>query len=157
MPASANATMAWPDGKLGPCAGTCRSIASGSVVPGRPRYTISFSTSFSTTNLSGYTRSAAIASRHLRITAAIAATMKGTNATPAYWTPTIGVSSASGSSLIVRNTDCSAEDTTPSRTRMVQSTTTPSEITPVMLQVFTETRDASSIIGTPRGLGDAPG
>jgi hypothetical protein len=39
----------------------------------------------------------------------------------------------------------------------VQSTTTPSEITPVMLQVFTEARGASSIIGAPGERGDAPG
>src|SRR5215217_2299089 len=132
-------------------------MASGSFVPGRARYTISFSTTFSMSNFTGYTRSAAMTSRHLPSTAAIDATTNGTNATPAYCTATMGVSSASGRSLIERNTDCSGEDTTPSRTRIVQITTTPSETAPVMLQVFTEARDASSIIVVPREWGDASG
>ena len=64
IPASANAMIECPDGKLSPSVGACRMIASGSVVAGRDRSTISFRITFSTTSLSGYTSSAAIASRH---------------------------------------------------------------------------------------------
>ena len=62
-----------------------------------------------------------MASRHLRKTAAMAATTNGTIATPAYCTPTIGDSSASGRSLIGAEHPRSVDDTSPSRTRSTQT------------------------------------
>ena len=116
MPASANATIAWPEGKLGPC----RDVSEHRVGFGRawssPVHDLlqhdlldqqlerKHEESGDGQPPLAQHRDRGDDERHER--------------DARVWTPTIGVSSASGRSLIERNTDCSAADTTPSRTRI---------------------------------------